>query len=190
MPHREQPSLVARIVTSLGTVAIILLFPVALLLKLMLALLMVVAEIAADVWDECKNVLDEFHRSRTPLEEREGQPQNNGVFGGMAAGAIHRLPQNQRLLAEAPAIIRDALARGMVVRAPYECFNPKTRYIEWISDDNERVIAYRFQEGKGEVGRDTYWLYRFCYQRKECTPEEIFVPVERSREASSRKDKA
>lgn len=190
MPHRAQPSPAARIMTYFGTVAIILLFPVALLLKLLLALLMVVAEIAVDVWDDWKNVLDEFYRCRTPLEERKGR---SGEFiqgwSNVAAGNLSREPQNQRLRAEAPAIIRDAVARGLVVKASYGYGQRETRYIEWISDDDERVIAHRYQEGKGECDRDTFQLSSFCYQREECTPEEIFVPVERSRPTASGENK-
>ncbi len=52
MNHRSQTSFFARIVTFLGTVVIVLLYPVALLLKLILALLMVAAEIAVDVWED------------------------------------------------------------------------------------------------------------------------------------------
>ncbi len=87
---------------------------------------------------------------------REGRRLINGVFGRMAAGAINQLPQNQRLRAEAPAIIRDALAKGLVVKAPYGCFNSETRYIEWTSDDDERVIASL----GGKIDRDTFWLYQ------------------------------
>lgn len=188
LPHQIQTSLLDRIFTFLGTAVFVLLFPVALLVALVVMLLAPIVEIVfetgADVWRYWAAELRESRRLRTPLEERDGRPAKHlGMFGSMGRDARAKLPHNQRLRAEAPAIIRDALARGLVVEAPYGYGyqERETRYIEWISDDDERVIAYR----EGEYGQDTFRLYHFCCQRKECTPEETFIAMERNQTNSS-----
>ncbi|MEQ8667590.1 MAG: hypothetical protein RIC12_00370 [Pirellulales bacterium] len=136
------------------------------------------------LWENVTDIiaidLDERRRRRRPLPQREPAPGTieRHFWTGAAMNSVAQQPFNQRLLAEAPGTIRAALKNGLVVRAQHGFDFKSTRFIEWISEDDKRVIAYWDTE-KG-VQRDVFRLRDFCLYRDECKPLEAFLPTNKS----------